>query len=160
MPIIPIPIPLPFPLINGKFYQHSSVELRFGASTYQGVKAINYKRTRTREKVKANSIDPIGKTPGENDYDADVELYLPHFNLWVLSTGIGYGDVDMLAIVSYTANGLPTITDTILGCTIDTTECASAAGPAALTRKVSLSPTKILFNGVDDVASFQLPSLF
>ncbi len=45
-----------------------------------------------------------------------------------------------------------TISDVIQGCTIDSTEADNAEGTDPTKRTFDLSPLKILFNGVDDLA--------
>ena len=45
-----------------------------------------------------------------------------------------------------------TYTDVILNCTFDSTEADDSAGITALTREMEFNPTKILFNGIDDLA--------
>jgi hypothetical protein len=138
-----------YPLINGVRPSFASVEFVFGVRRVIGVKAINYKRERKREYVYGTSPDPLGKTQGVNEYSADVELFLPE---WALVSEIpGYGDVPFLVIVNYTAVGTGTVTDVLVNCTIDSTDASNGQGPGALSRKVELNPTKILFNGIDDM---------
>ena len=138
-----------YPLINGVRHDFSSIEMIFGLRRVIGCKAVNYKRERKREYVYGTSPDPLGKTRGVNEYSADVELYLSE---WALVQEIpGYGDIPFLVVVTYSSNGVDTIVDTLEGCTIDSTDAANGQGPAALTRKIDLNPTKIRFNGRDDM---------
>ncbi len=65
----------------------------------------------------------------------------------------GYGDVFFQVIVMYNENGFDTITDTINGCTMDSTEASNSEGTDPSKRKFDLAPLKILFNGQDDLAS-------
>lgn len=102
--------------------------------------------------VYGNSPDPIGKTRGTNEYSADVEIYLAEWNAFQDSIGPGYGDVPFQVLVTYGNEGFDTIQDVIRGCTIDGLEVSQSQGSDALVRKFDMSPLKILFNGLDDLA--------
>lgn len=146
------PSPIAYPLLNGVRHSFASVEFKFNGLIYVGVASMNYKRTRTRGWVRGNHPDPLGKTLGENEYTADVELYLAEWNVFQANLGAGYGDVFFDATATYSSNGFDLISDTILGCTFDTTEVALAKGTDGLSRKIELNPVKILFNGKEDLA--------
>lgn len=144
---------LPFPVINGVLHSFASIEAILGPAGRVSVamKAINYSRKRDREMPAGAHPDPIGKTRGTNKYAGDCELYLVQWQLLLVSLGLeGYGDVPFPVIVTYSDIGMPTVTDELLGCTLDSTEASQTQGNAALIRKCDLSPVKILFNGVDD----------
>jgi hypothetical protein len=149
------PTPIQYPYINGVRHSFASVEFKFNGIIFIGIANMNYSRTRTRTMVRGNHPDPLGKTIGENEYSADCELYLAEWNQFQASlgtNGAGYGDDSFTATCVYTANGFDMITDTILGCTLDVTEAALAKGTDPVSRKIQLSPLKILFNGLDDLA--------
>jgi hypothetical protein len=146
------PTPLQYPLLNSVRHSFASVEFKFNGLVYVGVASMNYKRTRSRGLVRGPHPDPLAKTIGENEYAADCELYLAEWNLFQRNLGPGYGDVFFTAACTYSSNGFDMISDTILGCTMDTTEIALAKGTDGLSRKIELNPLKILFNGVDDLA--------
>lgn len=149
------PTPIPYPFLNGVRHSFASVEFKFNGLIFVGIASMNYSRTRTRGLVRGNHPDPLGKTIGENEYSADVELYVAEWNQFQASlgnAGKGYGDQFFTATAVYTANGFDLITDTLLGCTMDTTEAALAKGTDGLSRKLQLNPLKILFNGLDDLA--------
>lgn len=145
--------PIQYPLINGVRHSFASIELKLSTQLFIGFKSINYSRTRNRTIVRGNSPDPLGKTRGENDYSADCEVYLAEWNLFQALLGKGYGDVFFPVIVTYSENGFDTITDTITGCSIDSTEASQSQGSDPLTRKFDLKPLKIKFAGVDDLAN-------
>jgi hypothetical protein len=160
--------PIPVPLVNGVRHDWSSIELHIAGQIVIGRKSINYSRKRTRSMVEAGSPDPLGKTRGRNVYTADIELYLAEFNQLqdLLSqqaaaaggiNGGGYADVSFSVVVMYSENGFDQITDTILGCTLDSTEVGHGVSPDALSRKFEMNPIKILFNGKDDLIDPLLP---
>lgn len=144
--------PIQYPLVNGVRHSFASIELKLKNQIFIGFKSINYSRTRTRALVRGNHPDPLGKTIGENEYSADVELYLAEWNLFQSQLGEGYGDVFFQVLVTYSANGFDTIQDVINGCTVDSLEASNSQGPDPTVRKFDMKPLKILYNGEDDVA--------
>lgn len=148
--------PIAYPLVNGSRHGFSSIELKMADQIYRGFKAINYSRTRSRGLVRGNHPDPLGKTRGENEYAASVELYFAEFVLFMDSLklgegGGGYGDKFFDVYVTYGENGFETITDEIIGCTLDTTDASNGQGTDGLVRTVELNPLKIKFAGRDDL---------
>lgn len=144
--------PISYPLVNGVRHDFSSIELKLNGQIFVGFKSINYSRTRSRTMVYGNSPDPIGKTKGTNEYAADVEIYLAEWNAFQDSLGEGYGDTLFQVLVTYSNDGFDTIQDVIRGCTIDGLEVSQSQGADPLSRKFEMSPLKILFNGLDDLA--------
>lgn len=146
---------LQYPLVNGRKHGFASIEMKINGLIYRGFKSIKYGRKRTRELVRGNHPDPIAKTVGENEYTGEVELYLAEWYVFQdsLGDGNGYGDVPFIVLVTYGQSPFVTRTDTLSGCSMDSTDADNSQGPAALTRKVDIAPLKILFNGKDDVAN-------
>lgn len=149
--------PIQYPLVNGVRHSFASIELKVGTDIYNGFRAIDYNRVRTRAKPRGNHPDPYGKTIGENDYTATIEFYLAEFYRLINSLGNGYGDIPVEVSVTYAVpaiGGSPafvTHQDIIKGGTIDSSEASQQTGPDALTRKIDLNPTKILYDGLEDL---------
>lgn len=149
--------PVMVPITNGVVRSFGHVRMSIAGLEFTGgFKSIDYSRTRKREMVMSNSPDPVGKTLGENEYKCEAEVY---YDWWMnlLQTiqnqlGPGYGDQPFTIYVSYVGTNLATYTDQILNCTFDSTDAQNKSGTAALTRKIEFNPTKILFNGIDDLA--------
>ena len=148
--------PIQVPLTNGvvRSFGHMRMEIA-GLEFTGGFKSFKRSRHRERELPMSNSPDPIGKTLGENKYQASGVFY---YDWWsnLLQTvqnnlGPGYGDQPFTIYCSYVGVNLNTYTDVIINCTFDTTEADDSAGNAALTREIQFNPTKILFNGIDDL---------
>lgn len=148
--------PLMVPITNGVVRSFGHVRANFaGLDLTGGIVSLSRSRKREREMAYSNNPDPIGKTLGENHYAASIEVY---FDWWanMLATvqriAPGYGDQPFTIFCSYVGANLVVLTDQILNCTFDTTEADDKQGIKALTRKIDLNPTKILFNGIDDLA--------
>ena len=150
--------PVQVPLINGVVYSFGHIGLQIAGLQFTGgFKSIKYSRKRNREMVRSNSPDPVGKTLGENEYAASAVVYKAWYdallNTIASSLGPGYGDQSFTIFVTYNATGFQPTVDTIVNCTFDTTEADHSQGPAALERTIDFNPTKIYFNGQDDLAN-------
>lgn len=155
-----MPTPISYPLVNGVRHSWASVEVKVAGQIFF-VTSVNYSRKRNRTMVRENHPDPVAKTKGSNEYSADIEMLLAEFNALQAaliqqanqqSLNGGYGDVFFQVVVSYTENGLDTVTDSILGCTMDSTEASNSEGTDPTKRKIDLAPLKILYNGQDDLS--------
>ncbi len=146
---------LVYPLIRGKRHGFASIKATFfigaGVTVEMFIKSVNYGRTRSRGLVRGNHPDPIAKTLGENEYKCSVEMPLAEYRLLVAQLGPGYGDVDFSLFVTYGETGFETVTDEILGCTLDDDDASNSQGPDPLMRKLDLAPLKILMGGTDDL---------
>lgn len=155
--------PISYPLVDGFRKSFSSIECVFTARSsgggpamslnFRGFKSIKMKRTRTRVKARGNHPDPLGKTRGTNEYEAEVEVLVEEFNQLqseLAAINAAYGDVFFTFTRTYTENGSDTITDHAIGCTFDTTESDDNESADPTMRKISLDPLKIYFNGLDD----------
>ncbi len=144
-----------YPLINGFRHGFSSITLKFklvgGTDIQMFVKSINYGRTRSRGLMMGNHPDPIAKTRGENAYKGSVEMALAEYRLLVAQLGKGYGDIQFTTLVTYGETGFETVTDELLGCTIDDDDASNSQGTDPLVRKLDLSPLKIRMAGNDDL---------
>lgn len=149
--------PIQVPLTNGVVRSFGHVRLAIAGLEFTGgFKSIKRSRKREREMPMSNSPDPIGKTLGENKYQCSAVVYYDWWANLLLTVqqnlGPGYGDQPFTIYISYVGVNLNTYTDQVLNCTFDSTEADDAAGITALTREIDFNPTKILFNGVDDLA--------
>ncbi len=146
---------LVYPLIRGFRHGFASITLVFalegGKKVQMFCKSINYGRTRSRGLVRGNHPDPIAKTRGENEYKCSVEMPLAEYRLLVAEIGPGYGDKVFTTQVTYGEDGFTTVTDEIIGCTIDDDDASNSQGPDPLMRKLDLAPLKILMGGVEDL---------
>lgn len=144
------------PLTNGVVRSFGHVRLQIAGLEFTGgFKSIKRKRTRKREKVYSNNPDPVGKTLGENEYECSAVLYYDWYMNLLLTVqntlGPGYGDQPFTIFISYVGKNLATYTDQIINCTFDEDDGDDQQGTKALERTVNFNPTKIKFNGLDDL---------
>ena len=159
--------PLTYPNINGFEKSFVSIEAVWSAPSansgagasgalnlnMRGYKNIEMSRVKTRGEKRGTHPDPLGKTRGSNKYKASVEMAITEFSLLqaqLAAIRADYGNVFFSFSRTYTENGTDTITDTALGCTLDSTEGTDEQNDDPTMRKVDLNPLKILFNGLDD----------
>jgi hypothetical protein len=150
-------VPISVPLTNGVVRSFGHMRLQAAGMEFTGgFKSFKRSRHREREMPYSNSPDPIGKTLGENKYQASGVFYFDWYMNFLQTIqnnlGPGYGDVSFTIYCSYVGINLVTYTDIIVGCTFDSTEADDAAGTTALTREIQFNPTKIYFGGVEDLA--------
>ena len=152
-PIVPIQVPLTQGAIRS--FGHLQIQAA-GLELNGGLKGFKRSRKRDREFPMSNNPDPVGKTLGENKYQASVILYYDWFMNMLLTLqntfGPGYGDQSFTAYATYVGVNLVVYTDMLLNCTLDSTDADDVQGIGALTRPIELNPTKILFGGYDDLA--------
>ncbi len=149
--------PLQVPLTNGVVRSFGHVRLNIAGLDFTGgFASIKRSRKRNREMVRSNSPDPTGKTLGENEYQCSAVLYYDWFMNLLFTVqqtlGPGYGDQPFTIFIGYEGVNLVKYTDKVINCTFDSTTADDAKGVGALTREIEFNPTKILFNGIDDLA--------
>ena len=150
-------VPIAVPLTNGVVRSFGHVRLNIAGLEFTGgFKSFKRSRKREREMPYSNNPDPIGKTLGENKYQASGVFYYDWFMNMIQTVqnqlGPGYGDQPFTIYVSYVGANLVPYTDIIVNCTIDSTEADDTAGNTALTREIEFNPTKIYFGGFEDLA--------
>src|SRR3954465_12528865 len=73
-------MPLAPPIINGNYYDFSSITAFVGAGLkITGFKAINYTSEQPPGKVYGTSRQKLGRTPGQHDSSGSFEIYRPEF---------------------------------------------------------------------------------
>lgn len=150
---MPLSVPLQYPSTSGPRTSFQHAELKIAGIPFVGFKKFDYSRTRSREMIYGANADPIGKSLGQNEYKASCEVYVPEWNNFLDAlalAGVGYGDQFFDVTITYNASGFAVFTDTLKGCSIDSTDAPNGQGTAALTRTFELNPLKILFGGNDD----------
>jgi hypothetical protein len=142
-----------YPMVQGVRVDPSSVEMRLGSPVNLIVLfvSVSWKRSRSRTKLVLNHPDPVGKTRGKNEYEASLELAIAEYNAIVNVLGAGYGDKSFQITLNIKETGFDPVVVQIQNCTLDEDD-GDASGSNALTRKIALNPTKILVNGLDDLA--------
>jgi hypothetical protein len=142
--------PIQVPLTNGTVRSFAQVRLEMaGLFLNGGVLEVMRKRTREREIVYANNADPVGKTTGQNKYEANVtalfDWYAQIVSTIINNFGPGYGDQQFTMYLAHVGAGLQGYQDVATGCTFDEDDFTAAKGTAANQVKINLNPLKIYF---------------
>lgn len=120
------------------------------------IQAINYAPTLDAGWVQGNQIAPVGRTPGFGTGDGSLEVLLAEFDTFAafLTQNGTYPlmQVDFNLAVSFSVNDIDTRTDELLGCRITKIDSNHQKGNDASTKVMTLSISRIKFNGVDAYA--------
>jgi len=144
-----MPTPVQYPLVNGVYHAFASVEIKWNGVIYVGVKSINYDQQLVPTKVRGAHAEAIGRTRGDLDANGDFELYLQQANQLITDLGAGYMEKVLGTTVTYSENGLDTITDELVSIRIQQISDGHSQGTDALTKKFTLNIMKVLHNGLE-----------
>jgi hypothetical protein len=143
-----------YPLINGVRHSWASIEIRVAGNIVLGITEINYNDGLEPGVVRGAGARPIALTTGEASFDGDFTILLEEFNTLVSLLGPRWKTVAFDIVVSYSEedSGLTTIVDTIQGARITKTEAGNSSGSTdGTTRKCTIKPMGLLWNGVDSM---------
>jgi hypothetical protein len=153
--------PIQVSVSNGFVRSMANVRIEIaGLSLPGGFASVMRKRTRTRERVYSNNVDPIGDTDGTNQYEATVDMYFDWYIQLVQTLrnnlGPGYGSQTFDMYLAYVGANLATYYDVITSCKFDNDEINAQKGASPLVSAVHLNPLKIYF-AIPDGANFADP---
>jgi hypothetical protein len=142
--------PLQIPLTNGVVRSFAQVRIESaGLPLNGGVLEVMRKRTREREIVYSNNADPVGKTTGQNKYEASFtalfDWYAAQVATLINNFGPGYGDQQFNVYLTHLGSNLQGYQDVITGCTFDEDDFTQSKGTSANQVKINLNPLKIYF---------------
>ena len=152
--------PLQYPFINGFWPSWASIEFRFAiaggapSAPNPSLQSIDYKITTERKKTRGTNVKPFGKTRGSADFTCKIKMLLHEWNLLAQAlaqqstSGSSFGTVYFNLQVQYAEANMAIITDTILGCTLDSSEQSSSDGVEDIMVESELNPLDILRNGL------------
>lgn len=99
------------PLINGRRYSFSSIEVDVNGRKYTGVKSISYNDGLDPGMARGTSPIPLGHTEGDYEAEASMTMFRAEFDTMLSQLGDGYGEVSFPITATYAAQGQPTVTD-------------------------------------------------
>lgn len=146
-----------YPNIRGKRMSFASVSLSMnGQVPTVAFKDISYDDTLSPVKVMGTSPIPLGRTEGTYEANASVEIYREEFDdfmktLGALANGAGFKETSFDIVITYSENGTDVITDTLVGCRIESNPSKATQGADPLTVPVKLNVLYILWNGRNSV---------
>lgn len=153
--------PIQVPVLTGFVRSFVNTRLEIAGLTLPGgYGEVMRKRTRTRERIYGNNVDPVGDTDGQNQYEATVSFYFDWYANFVATLrnaiGPGYGSAQFDAFLGYTGTGGGYFFDALIGCKFDNDEINAQKGTGALVCSSHLNPLKIYF-AIPDGANYADP---
>lgn len=140
-----------YPLVGGIRHEWSSVVIKLQGDLYIGIKSFSYNDTLGPTKIRGTHPVPIGRTRGEYDAEATIELYTAEARQFRKKLGPGYKEIAFDVVCSYDEDGFDTITDTIVGCRIKKDQGGGQSGADALSVSWDLDVMNILWDGVSSL---------
>jgi hypothetical protein len=144
-------IPISYPLINGHRYSYSSIEFGQNGVTIRGISSIDYGDELTPGKIRGTGPNPIGRTRGEYDGDAEIEMYRlewENFRQSLGNNGVGFMETAFQIGCTYGEANQPVVTDTMEGCRVAKVRTGGQEGTDATKVKLTINLMRILHNGV------------
>jgi hypothetical protein len=166
--------PIAPPLINGNYFDFSSVAIFFGTTKISGFKSINYTSEQTPGDVYGTSAQKLGRTRGQHKASGSFEIYRPEFadmqaalqgfqvvQTVVAGAGVpGLFETNFLISVNFSETSpvgivTPLVTlpqsDYIWGARITKVDQGHSTGGDALTVKCDFDAMYILYNNATPI---------
>lgn len=147
-------MPLAVPIVNGRRYDHTSIELAVNGLPIIGrsPKSVAYRESKKIGIVRGFASLPLGTTRGDYEGSGSLEIPKEEFDLFLLGItqgGVnGYLDAKFELSVSYADFLAPLQTDHLNGCQItDIDETHGGGGGDGLTVKCDMFIQAIIRNG-------------
>lgn len=144
-------MPLSYPMVNGNRYDFSSVQITVPDinRVFEGVKSVGYSDELSPGKLRGNRAQVVGRTRGQYEASANVEMYKSEAQQLIDALGPGYMERSFSITVAYSEPATPDliIVDTISGCRIKKVEDSGSEGEEAIATKFDLDALLILRNG-------------
>lgn len=153
---MPVYVPqFPYPVINGKYFQFSSIKCLMGGKEWNDILEINYQCSREVGEVYGISPVMLGRTFGQVKASADITMYrhkLDEFLSIVDPANTGFMGVENIPFeVGYAERFMPTMSDRIIGAQILGIENGHSQGNEPLKAKIPLSIIAVVYNGKQPV---------
>lgn len=149
-------MPLQYPLVNGNRFDFSSVQITVPDlnRVFEGVKSVTYSDELKPGKLRGNRAQAVGRTRGQYEPNASIEMYKSEAQALIDALGPGYMERSFNIVVSYSEPATPDLTtvDTIQGVRITKVEDSGNEGEEPLATKFDLDPMMILRNGKAPIA--------
>jgi len=144
-----------YPLINGRKYDHSSVEIQISTATvsklYMGVTSLEWSQTLEPGMIRGTRPEKIARTTGEHDSEGGFSLPLEDFAALVGDLGNGYMAIPFNIVANYSNEGQQNTKIELIGCRITGHDGGSEEGGDPALEEVSIDVMRIEINGVRPV---------
>jgi hypothetical protein len=144
-----------FPVVNGRVYDFASTRFNVAGDFYKGVTAIDYGNALDPGEARGNSPVAMGTSLGQLKPDGSLEMHKASAQALIEALGDGYMGVTFNITSTYRENGMPTITDELVGVRIKKDRDSPKVGNEPPTVKFDLYVQVVLRNGVSPVPTEQ-----
>lgn len=134
-------------LINGRYFDFSSVAVELDGITLRDILSIEYTDSLTPQKVKSNSPMPRGRTRGDYEAQGSFTITRGEFQRFLDYAQTGFGELEFTVVVSYSDGDDPPRVDRLIGCRIVTPNNSHSAGGGALQVPLTLDVMRIEYDG-------------
>lgn len=148
-------LPRSYPNVRGMRMSFSSVKVSMdNQAPLIACKDISYDDTLSGVKVKGTNPYPLGRTRGDYEANGSIEIYREEFNDFMntISPLQGFKESSFDIVVQYSENGTDVITDTLVGCRIESNPSKASQSADPLTIAVKLSVMHILWGNRHSIA--------
>jgi len=147
------------PLINGRRYDHSSLETDLAGDITLGVKSLTYDEELSGAHIWGTHASPLATTRGQYKPAGSLELYRLEGQSLVDKLCLkaqsdlggdgtdGWGEIAFDITCTYAEVGQPTVTDKLVGCRLMKRSGGSGGGTDALTEKYDLLIMRVESDG-------------
>jgi len=140
-----------YPLINGRKYDHSSVEIQIGSTLFTGIESLEWTQTLEPGQVRGSRAEKLARTTGEHDAEGSFSLPLEDFAELIAELGDGYMQVPFNLVANYSDEGSNVTNVQLIGCRITEHTGGSETGGDPAMEEVSIDVMRAEINGLRPV---------
>ena len=140
-----------FPIVNGRVYDFASCRFNLAGDFYRGVTSISYGNGLEPGEARGNDPVAFGTSTGQLKSDGSLEMQKASAQALRDALGDGYMKKTFFISVSYQEDGMPTLTDELIGVRIKKESDSPKVGNEPPTVKFDLYIQKVRYDGVDPV---------
>lgn len=136
-----------YPVINGVSHSWADVSIDLNGEIFVGVLALNYSSALEPGEVRGTGPEVLAHTRGDATHEGSLELLKADGEAFLAALGDGFGEVRFTVTASYGAEGLPVVTDRLIGCRIKNLSQDGAQGTDPSKITLDLAPLSIRYQG-------------
>lgn len=139
------------PTINGRLFQHSSIQFHFGMRIFEGVTSLTFTQTLQPGVARGTSPRKRGRTKGVHDASGSFEMLVDDYMELINALGNHYMDQEFRILANYKERGSPLHTAELIDVRITSEEFSSSDGEEPLVVSCDIDIMRIRLNGLEAV---------
>lgn len=137
-----------YPLINGRKYDHSSIELQIADTIYTGVESLEWTHSLAPGVVRGTRPEKLARTTGEYDAEGSFSMPLEDYTELIAELGDGFMATSFDIVANYSNEGANNTNVVMVGCRITEESGGSETGGDPAMIELSLDVMRIEINGI------------